>query len=261
MSILQEYEEIKNKIGNRKFNMIKEYINEKCPPKEMKKYEKELTKINETNFYDWLDKKKKLMKKYGVIFLSDVIYKKQEWENFEKWYKEQNKDKNVEILNIWWLSDHDIMRCNAIIKINDEEVANIIASYYTTDYIYESEDDDNEITDTKDALKNLILGNLDNYLKLPKVSECSKLLQSIYDDVCASDASMCHITEEDWKEFYSDDYTNEDFENLKSEIKKFGLEDVIGINDGEYKIIGYGNLETMFNDDRNLNKEKEMELC
>ena len=39
MSILQEYEEIKNKIGNRKFNMIKEYINEKCPPKEMKKYE------------------------------------------------------------------------------------------------------------------------------------------------------------------------------------------------------------------------------
>ena len=176
--------------------------------------------------------------------------------------KEKDNNMEIKILNTW-LTDYDDMRCNAIIKIDGKEVANIIASYDETDLRYTFGDNNTEMNDeyNKKAFKELILTDLDEYLKLPKISECSKLLQSIYDDVCASDASMCHITEEDWKEFYSDDYTNEDFENLKSEIKKFGLEDVIGINDGEYKIIGYGNLETMFNDDRNLNKEEEMELC
>ncbi len=257
MSILQEYEEIKKEIGNRKFNMIEDYLDEICPPREMKKYEKELAKINGEDFYYWLKQKEKLEKKYGVLFLSDVLYKKEEWEKFEKWYKEQNKDKEINILNIWWLSDHDMVRCNAIIKINNIEIANIVASYYAADF-YKFEDD-NEIINIKDVLKNLILDDLDKYLKLPKVSECSRLLQSIYDDVCASDSSMCHITEEDWENFYSDDYTNEDFEILKSEVEKFGLENVVSINKGEYKIIGYGNLETTFNDDRNLNKEKSEE--
>lgn len=261
MSIMQEYEEIKKKIGKRKFNMIEDYLDEICPKEKIIIYEKELSKINGEDFCYWLDKKKKLMKKYGVIFLNDVIYQKQEWEKFEKWYQEKDNNKEIKILNTW-LTDYDDMGCNAIIKIAGKEVANIIASYDETDLRYTFGDDNTEMNDEyiKKAFKELILTDLDNYLKLPKVSECSKLLQSIYDDVCTSDASMCHITKEDWDDFYSDDYTNEDFENLKSEIKKFGLEDVVDIYDGVYKIIGYGNLETMFNDDRNLNKEKEMEM-
>ena len=260
MSILQEYEEIKKEIGERKFNMIGDYIDEICPKEKMDKYKKELAKINKLDFYDWLDHKKELEKKYGVIFLSDVIYKKQEWEKFEKWYKEKNKDKEVEILNIWRLEDYDEIRCNAIIKINGKEVANIIDSYDEREVKYAFEDNNDEMIGNykNTALKDLILSRVDDYLKLPKISECSRLLQEIYDNVCSSEASMCHITDEDWKEFYSDEYTDKDFEILKLEVKRFGLENVMGINDGEYKIIGYGNLEIMFNDDRNLKKEKEM---
>ena len=89
-------------------------------------------------------------------------------------------------------------------------------------------------------------------MELPKISKCSKLLQDIYDDVKESDASMCHITEEDWNEFYKGDFTEKDVDNLKKEVKELGLEEVITFNEAEYKIVGYGDLETRFNDDRYL---------
>ena len=87
-------------------------------------------------------------------------------------------------------------------------------------------------------------------------------MQSIYDDVCQSDSTMCHITEEEWNEYYIDDYSEKDIEVLEKEIKKYGLDEVIGIGDGEYKIVGYGDLETRFIDDRDLeiNKESDFEI-
>ena len=45
-------------------------------------------------------------------------------------------------------------------------------------------------------------------------------------------------------------------EKLKEEIKKYNLEDVITLNNYEYKVIGWGDLETRFNDDRNIEKNK-----
>ena len=47
---------------------------------------------------------------------------------------------------------------------------------------------------------------------------------------------MCHITDEEWEELYSEDYDDKDFENLKLEVENLGLQEVIGINDYEYKI-------------------------
>ena len=87
---------------------------------------------------------------------------------------------------------------------------------------------------------------------MPKISKCSKLLQDIYDSVKESDASMCHITEDDWNYFYKMDFTEKDVDNLKKEVKELGLDEVITFNDAEYKIVGYGDLETRFNDDRYL---------
>ncbi len=265
MNILQEYEDIEKVIGYRKFGVIEKYIDEKCPKEKMNNYEQELAKINGSNFYDWLDKREKLAKKHGVIFFSDVIYNRNEWENFEKWYNDRNKNIEIKILNTWTV-DYDNMKCNAIIKKNGNEVANIITDYETTDireafgYYNDRELDDEFI---KSAFEELIFCDLDSFLNLPKVSECSKLLQSIYDDVSTSDVSMCHITNDEWEEYYADEYTDEDIENLELEIKKFGLDYVLETNDGEYKIVGYYNLDTMFNDDRNLNKDKnkEMVMC
>lgn len=52
-----------------------------------------------------------------------------------------------------------------------------------------------------------------------------------------------------------------DIIKLKEEIKKYNLEDVITLNNYEYKVIGWGDLETRFNDDRNIerNKNKDKE--
>ena len=82
---------------------------------------------------------------------------------------------------------------------------------------------------------------------------------------------MCHITSEDWKEYYSEHYSEKDLDDLENEIKKYGLEEVVEVFDGEYitsdnkiiesdyRIIGYGDLETRFIDDRKLNLETSYE--
>lgn len=152
-------------------------------------------------------------------------------------------------INDLWLSDYDDIRCNATISINGKEKANIIASF-DREYYPDWKNSQNEYIDE-------IKDEWEKYLHLPKISKCSNLLQEIYDTVCESEATMCHITDDDWKEFYADRFTNKDIEKLKEETKKYQLDDVITFDDAEYKIIGWGNLETSFNDDRNLNERNK----
>ena len=68
---------------------------------------------------------------------------------------------------------------------------------------------------------------------------------------------MCHIDINDWKNDYADRYTDEDFQKLKEEVKKLKLEDVITFDDCGYKIVGWGDLEISFNDDRNILRNRE----
>ena len=67
---------------------------------------------------------------------------------------------------------------------------------------------------------------------------------------------MCHITKDEWKDYYENLFNEIDIIKLKEEIKKYNLEDVITLNNYEYKVIGWGDLETRFNDDRNIEKNK-----
>lgn len=161
-----------------------------------------------------------------------------------------NKNISVKILNLW-LSDYGDIRCNASISVNGKEKANIITSFERDYY----PDWKNSQNDYKEGIKD----EWEKYLHLPKISKCSKLMQEIYDNVCESEATMCHITNDDWKELYADRFTNKDITKLKEEVKKYKLDDVITFDDREYKIIGWGNLETSFNDDRKLERNKEME--
>ena len=72
-----------------------------------------------------------------------------------------------------------------------------------------------------------------------------------YDFVCNSESNMCHIDYNDWEELKEEkDFTEKDFETLKQEIDDYALYDYITLDDKEYKICGYGCLQTMFNDDR-----------
>ncbi len=166
--------------------------------------------------------------------------------------------KKIEIESLW-KTDYDDIRCRAILKENNVSKANVTATL-DLDYI-KKELNNNELKeeDIKSLFKKHFFKGFDKYIRLPKISRCSKLMHDVYDSVCISDASMCHITDEDWENFYSEEYSKKDFDNFKKEVNKYGLQHVIGINDMEYKIIGYSDLELKFNDDRYL-KEKELEL-
>lgn len=227
MSIFQDFERAKRQIGEEKWNSIDMYINNYHPE----------------------------------LLLDQIIYNPDNWLEFEKWYDKEIKNINVNITDVW-KTDYDDIRAFAEIGKGEIKLGNIIASF--------DEDTIRNITgNLKEPLKDkeqinafavLIASSFDRYANLPKISGCSKLLQSIYDDVCQSDSTMCHITEEDWNEYYIDEYLEEDVEILKEEIKKYGLDEVIVVGEEDYKIVGYGNLETKFIDDRNLEKNIESEL-
>ena len=213
MSILQEYEQIRREMGEKKYDSIEKYIDT-----------------------------------HPDVLLSDILYKPEHYINFDKWYNWKILNRKVRVDGIYETSFDDV-RCDAVLYQNDKAVANIIGSYEANEMNFRC---GNKPELAKEVLRTAILDDFDKYMELPKISKCSKLLQDIYDDVCQSDASMCHITEDDWNEFYKEDFTEKDVDNLKKEVKELGLEEVITFNDAEYKIVGYGDLETRFNDDRYL---------
>ena len=219
MSILQEYEQIRREMGEQKYDSIEQYIESQ----------------------------------HSDLLLSDILYKPEHYVEFDKWYNWKMLNRTVRVNSIYE-TDYGDIRCDAVLSINKKPVANIIASYSAEELNFRCNNNSNLI---KEVLRTSILDDFDKYIELPKISKCSKLLQEIYDDVCESDYSMCHITNEDWNDFYKDNFTEKDIENLKNEVKELGLQEVITFNDAEYKIIRWGDLETKFNDDRYLqNREK-----
>lgn len=158
-----------------------------------------------------------------------------------------------DILNYW--NDQDDLYVNYIVKDNvTERKANAIDYYNTSDLSVNY----NIATprQIEKSLLELINKNNGKEIELPKVSKLSPLLKYVYDFVCSSESNMCHIDNNDWQELQEEEnYSLKDINKLKEEIIKYNLDDYISIDEGNYKIIGYGMLQTCFNDDR----EKEVE--
>jgi len=227
ISILQEYEKIKELIGEDRWNNIDNYIKENP----------ELT----------FDK---------------LIYNMFNWIKFDRWYNKEINNQEVKILGTWG-TDYGDIACHAVLYKDGKKVANIMDSEEETTIRYVYGDCHSELTEklVEASFESLINDNFNTYLEFPKISECSNLLQQIYDYVCESDASMCHVDEDDWIDWMENyDYRENDIEVLKEEIKKYGLEEDIGLGDSGYKIVGYGNLQFLFNDDRNIEKEESYEI-
>lgn len=239
-------------MGHEKYDTIEKYLDIVCPQSKYEEYDRESKKLLMLSGDEWLNKDKDLKEKYGIVLLSDVLYKPEVWGKYDKWFNEEFKQRKVEILGIW-KTDFDDVRCNAIISKNGKQIGNIIVSYEKRDI--NNLDDKNK----EKLFQSVIYDDFEKYASLPKISKCSKLLKEIYDFVCESDSSMCHITNDDWNELYSDRYNENDIDKLKEEVKRYKLEDVISFDESEYKIIGYGNLETKFNDNRKLIRSKEYE--
>lgn len=101
MSIMQNYEELRNIIGHKKYDAIEEYVETFGNIKEYNEGVKKLRDIKDIN--KWEDEMQKLHKKCKPIFIEDVAMNKEEWEKFEKWYadklqkkKELKKQRNKE---------------------------------------------------------------------------------------------------------------------------------------------------------------------
>lgn len=203
---------------------------------------------------------KQIIHDYKV--LRDVIYRSMvdKGENLDVWINENIRLRKVEILSIW-KTDYNDVRCNAILYKGKRPVANITVRYdirmiksFIYNMYHKTKINQNFINV---PFKTLIYDSFDNYIKLSKISKCSNLLREIYDNVCESETTMCYITEDEWKKDYSKRYTERDVNKLKEEVKQYGLDNVITFNDGEYKILGYGDLETKFNDNRKFSNKKE----
>ena len=173
---------------------------------------------------------------------------------------QRKKQIDVNVLSAW-KTDYDDYKANIELTRGNNKLGNVIVSYAEGTIRYLANNLDKELTEEeiKMAFNRLALDDFESYLKLPKISKCSKLLQSIYDCVCQSDSAMCHITEDDWLEYYSNEYSQRDLDILENEINKYNLNDCVVIEEDGYKIVGYGDLETMFIDDRNINIENNYE--
>ena len=226
MSIFQEYEEIKKMVGKEKWESIDEYINKVHPE----------------------------------LRLDQIIYNSNNWIEFEKWFYKNLKGSTVNVCDVWE-TDYGDYKALAEIGQNKELEGTIITSYdeQVIRNITDKKKGSLTVNELKNAFAVLICSDIEKYLKLPTISNVSKLLKEIYDCVVTSECSMCHIDYNEWEDFY-DDYNERDIEQLKKEIEKYNLKEVIVIDNGEYKIIGYGDLETRFLDDRNYCKELDSNI-
>lgn len=152
------------------------------------------------------------------------------------------------VLNYW--NDGDDLYVNYIVENTEtKQKANAIEYYDTSDI--ECDYNTASEAEIEKALTTLLEENDGIEFKLPKASELSPLLRYIYDRVCESEDNMCHIDYNDWEELKEEeDFLEEDINVLEQEIEKYNLHDYITLDDGEYKICGYGGLQCFVNDDR-----------
>lgn len=98
MSIFQDFEGIREKIGHEKYDMIEKYLETNYPQDNIDKYFKDMNTIWELPPDSWNDESNKLKEKYGVILLDDVLHKPDEWAKYEDWYNKYHLHRNIEIL-------------------------------------------------------------------------------------------------------------------------------------------------------------------
>lgn len=158
------------------------------------------------------------------------------------------KDKGFEILNSW-KRDYGDIAYNVLLYENQENIANVIVC------MDESIGTLSEKLQIKEIKEYLDVA-FEDLKSLPKLSQTSNLMQEVVDSVCESEADICHITKEDWL-YLKETYNDVNLKVLKNEVEKYNLSNQleVGSSTDKYVIVGYGDLPTLFNDDRNLSKK------
>ncbi len=153
------------------------------------------------------------------------------------------------IISSSWERDYGDIAYNVLLYENNKNIADVIIC------MDETIKDLSEATQIKE-IREYLENSFEELKSLPKLSKTSKLMQEMVDSVCVSEAQMCHVTNEDWF-YYKETYNDIDLKSLKKEVEKYNLSNYlqVGSSTEEYVIVGYGDLPTLFNDDRSLSKE------
>ena len=87
MSMMQDYEILRRQLGTKKYKALEEYINTYGKIEEWEQGIKDIRSIEDIN--EWEKANTELYQRCKPIFIEDVVMNEQEWNKFEKWYKEQ----------------------------------------------------------------------------------------------------------------------------------------------------------------------------
>ena len=90
MSISEDYERLRKKLGNKKYKALDRYIQEFGKSEEWHQGIIDIRPIEDIK--EWEKKYFELHQKCKPIFIEDVVLNQEEWKKFEKWYHEQTKE-------------------------------------------------------------------------------------------------------------------------------------------------------------------------
>ena len=228
-------------------------------------FKKELARFEAEKDYD--DKREESLKEYLKLNnLSTISRIGNEWDKFNVWFNEEKENKKIQFINTNILNEDYLYE----VLISHNGISKISMSIKT-------ENDINNNDEMYELLSTIYDKYID-YIDLPKLSECSPLLQELYKLIASSDKNGVVISIDDWERQFIDKYTEKDYEKLVDEKNyfhlTFGLEldndhcdydDYYYENDedeeiDEFKILINKELLGEINNDYNLELNKEVEL-
>lgn len=130
MSITEDYEEIRNRIGTRKYKGIEDYIDKFGNKSRWKKESKKLREIEDVN--EWEKQYIKLCKECKPLFIEDVFLDEEEWKKFEDWYEERI---NTYIIELW---ENNADRNDGFGQVQIERFKNLAEAVQKAKEIFES---------------------------------------------------------------------------------------------------------------------------
>lgn len=132
---------------------------------------------------------------------------------------------------------------------NEEAILGEITQLYTMEKIKSVCPHDWKFNDIKleIACSVLMVDDFKRLRNLPLLSETPKLLQKIYKELKETDSGMLFIEEDNWEEDY-EEFSESDIEELKKQVEKYGLENVLAFEEEECKIMAYTSLLEKFID-------------
>lgn len=132
---------------------------------------------------------------------------------------------------------------------NEEAILGEITQLYTMEKIKSVCPHDWKFNDIKleIACSVLMMDDFKRLINLPLLSETPKLLQKIYKELKETDSGMLFIEEDNWEEDY-EEFSESDIEELKKQVEKYGLENVLAFEEEECKIMAYTSLLEKFID-------------